>query len=58
MYRNPEGYADPTAGAAIGRITAQERRARRQALRKEKHQKDKKDYKPHKCSREVLNHDS
>lgn len=29
MYRNSEGYADPTAGKAIARICAEERRRKR-----------------------------
>lgn len=29
MYRNSEGYADPTAGKAIARICAEERRKKR-----------------------------
>ena len=32
IYRNSEGYADPTAGRALGKIAFEERRARRDAL--------------------------
>ena len=31
IYRNSEGYADPTAGRALGKIVCEERRARRDA---------------------------
>lgn len=30
-YRNSEGYSDPTAGAALAKIIAEEHRAKRQA---------------------------
>ena len=35
MYRNSEGYADPTAGAALAHIAYEERMARRQAKAKQ-----------------------
>lgn len=35
MYRNSEGYADPTAGAALAHIVYEERMARRQAKAKQ-----------------------
>ena len=31
MYRNSEGYADPTAGRALGKIVREERLSRREA---------------------------
>lgn len=34
-YRNFEGYIDPTAGAALARVIAEERRAKRQARYRE-----------------------
>lgn len=37
MYRNAEGYADPTAGAALANIRRAEKRYRKHAIgRKEK----------------------
>ena len=33
MYRNSEGYADPTAGAALAHITYEERLEKRRAER-------------------------
>ncbi len=41
MYKNSEGYNDPTAGEAIGRITGEEKKARsdrRKAQRKKNRQ--------------------
>ena len=37
MYRNHEGYADPTAGAAIAHITRDERREKRMLHAAETH---------------------
>lgn len=34
--RNPEGYADPTATAAIARIVAEERKAHRKGQRRKR----------------------
>lgn len=34
MYRNSEGYADPTAGAALGNVIREERKERRNFNRK------------------------
>lgn len=34
MYRNSEGYADPTAGAAFAHMAYEERQKRRQAAEK------------------------
>ena len=34
IYRNNEGYYDPTAGAAMSSILRKERRDRRKAIRK------------------------
>jgi len=34
MYRNSEGYADPTAGAALEHIAYEERQKRRLAKKK------------------------
>ena len=34
MYRNSEGYADPTAGAAFAHIAYEERKQKRQAAQK------------------------
>ena len=39
FYRNSEGYADPTAGAALSRIYKQERVKKRKALRKDRRQR-------------------
>ena len=36
MYRNSEGYADPTAGAAFAHIAYEERKQRRLAAQKQK----------------------
>ncbi len=36
MYRNSEGYADPTVGAALAHIAYEERRKRRTAKQAEK----------------------
>ena len=38
FYRNSEGYADPTAGAALSRIYKQGRAKKRQALKKTRRQ--------------------
>ena len=35
MYRNSEGYADPTAGAAIGKVMKEYRLARREIWRRQ-----------------------
>lgn len=35
MYRNSEGYADPTAGAAFAHIAYEERKQKRQAAQKQ-----------------------
>lgn len=35
MYRNSEGYADPTAGAALGQIMKEYRQERREAWKRE-----------------------
>lgn len=32
MYKNFEGYADPTAGAALAHIAYEQRRAKKQAI--------------------------
>lgn len=40
MYRNSEGYADPTAGAAFAHIAHEERIARRKAKQAKKRAKD------------------
>ena len=36
MYRNCEGYADPTVGRAFARIAYEERKKRRMAAQKQK----------------------
>lgn len=36
IYRNSEGYYDPTAGEALARITRKERSDRRKAARKKR----------------------
>lgn len=38
IYRNSEGYSDPTAGAAMSNILRDERKKRRKASRKHKRQ--------------------
>ncbi|MBR4765638.1 MAG: hypothetical protein IK085_02610 [Clostridia bacterium] len=38
-YRNPEGYSDPTAGAAFEHIARQERAKRRKEQRKKNRKK-------------------
>ena len=35
MYKNSEGYADPTAGAAIGQVMKEYRRERREVWRRQ-----------------------
>ncbi len=40
-YRNPEGYKDPTAGAAFEHIARQERSKRRKEQRKKNRKKRK-----------------
>jgi len=35
LYRNSEGYADPTAGAAFAHIAYEERKQKRQAAQKQ-----------------------
>ncbi len=39
MYRNSEGYADPTVGAALAHIAYEERRKRRTAKQQAKKRK-------------------
>ena len=36
MFRNSEGYADPTAGGAFAHIAYEERKQKRQAAQKQK----------------------
>ena len=36
FYRNREGYADPTAGAALSRIAGEERRKREQRRKRKR----------------------
>ena len=58
IYRNNEGYSDPTAGAAMRNILRDERKKRRRASEKHKRQLQKiKQQKPEKVTREVVPND-
>ena len=58
IYRNNEGYSDPTAGAAMRNILRDERKKFRRASEKHKRQLQKiKQQKPEKVTKEVVPHD-
>ena len=56
MYRNSEGYADPTPGAALDHITLEERRKKRSADRNQRKTDDIAAHKKEKEARHWVNY--